>query len=119
MSDEYKIEQAGIVAPHSHFETVQIAQKYGEVPADMDLSALANELRTLRLTLTERVEDPSQYALIGEVMAAESAARDSDREKTTGHLRALKSAGKWVLDAATTIGTGLAEAAIKTSIGLP
>ncbi len=118
MSDEYKINQAGIVAPHSHFNTVQIGQKYGEVPSDMDLVALADELRELRSMLTNRVQDSSQYALIGEVMSAETAARDNDREKTTDHLRGLKGAGKWVLDAATSVGTGLAEAAIKASIGL-
>ena len=58
---------------------------------------------------------PSHYVAVGEVAAAEQAAQSGDQPAALDHL---KKAGKWALEVATKIGSEVASAALKASLGL-
>lgn len=114
MGDNYNVTQAGAVGPGARVSgsefTQQLAQGEGR-----DLSKLAEELRSLRAALLTNATAAEEYAAIGAVASAEIAAVEHD-EPTT--LKYLSQAGKWALDTATKIGTTIAAAALKESLGI-
>ena len=78
---------------------------------NIDLQALAAELRDLRSEMKRLSSDEAEHDVaLGEVAKAEAAAKAGDTE---GLRTALKSAGKWALEVAEKIGVGVAIAAIK------
>ncbi len=119
MGDQYNIGQAGAVGPGSHADHSVFQQGERGPLADMDLSALAEELALLLGPLKTEAQTPEQDISVGAVAGAEAAARAGNREDTLKHLEA---AGNWALDVATklgtAIGTGLAVAALKGAKGL-
>ena len=58
---------------------------------------------------------PEHDAAVGEIASAQVAAKAGDGPKAMSHLA---KAGKWALDVAKKIGTGLAVAALKASLGI-
>lgn len=83
--------------------------------SNVDLSALAAEFERLRRNLRAEGDTADHDLAVGQIAAAESAAKEGDQ---AGVLAALKSTGKWVLGVAEKIGVGLAVQAIKSATGL-
>lgn len=77
----------------------------------MDLTTLADELGRLRLALTELGTNAEHDVALDEVVKAEQAAKDRDRD---GALRHLKQAGQWALRVATQIGVPVTTEALKS-----
>jgi hypothetical protein len=77
----------------------------------LDIEALAEELGRLRVALREHGSEPEHDLALGEVAAAEKAAKEGDSD---GALRHLKQAGQWALGVATEIGVPVATAALKS-----
>ena len=80
-------------------------QMWEKSASELDLVQLASELETLRQELD------AARAEIG------AAAREVERGDGPAVLHHLKAAGPWALNAATSIGTSVAAAAIKMSMG--
>jgi hypothetical protein len=114
MGDRYSIRdsQVGAVGPGATASDNTFVQQ--QAPAEIDLEALAAELARLRATLRERGTEAEQDLAVGEVAAAEVAAKQGDAE---GALRHLKLAGQWALGVATEIGVPVATAALKSVLG--
>jgi hypothetical protein len=115
MGDQYTVGQAGAVGPSSHAEHMTFNQIWSQLSSDVDLAALATELVTLRTAMREQATKPEDDLALAEVGQAQLAADRGDGPTTMSHLC---KAGKWALDTATTIGTQVAAAAIKSTIGL-
>jgi hypothetical protein len=84
-------------------------------PASVDIAALSTELSRLRAAMREEPESPSRDIAIGNIAAAEQAARGGDKQLTSAYL---KTAGRWSLDIAEKIGVGLVVVAIKAALGI-
>jgi len=115
MGDKYDVGQAGAVGPGSHAHDMNFNQIWNQVKGDLCLSQLVEELSRLREALLEEAKNPEQYTEIGAVASAEIEAKNGQGSKV---LEYLSKTGKWVLDVATKIGTTLAAAAIKESLGI-
>jgi hypothetical protein len=76
---------------------------------------LANQLRALREAMRGHATEPEHDLAVAEVGQAELAVRDSDPNGARSHLAR---AGSWALARANEIGTAVAAAAIKASLGL-
>jgi hypothetical protein len=72
-------------------------------------------LSHLRGSMRETATYADQDIAVGQVAAAEKAAREGDKATVIRHL---KNVGKWTLDVATKIGVNLASEAIKKASGL-
>ena len=106
MGDNYEVNQAFNVGPaRFEVENLEVHQQYDGRQQELHLPHVATELSYLRNKMIERASTSQQYVAIGEVAAAEIAARDGNVEKVKEHL---KKAGKWALDTATNIGTKVA-----------
>jgi hypothetical protein len=108
MGDKYDItgSQVGAVGPGAHVERMTFVQQQ-----PLDIEALAEELGRLRVALREHGSEPEHDLALGEVAAAEKAAKEGDSD---GALRHLKQAGQWALGVATEIGVPVATAALKS-----
>jgi hypothetical protein len=84
-----------------------------------DMPQLAVELAKLRAALLPLARDPEHYAAIGAIASAEISAKEGKPSKVRQALSTLGSGAKWALGAARDIGVHLAEAALKTHLGLP
>jgi hypothetical protein len=115
MGDQYKTGQAGAVGPHSHAHEMTFNQVWSDRAAELDLTALAAQLRTLRAAMLPDAARPEVAVAIGEVAQAELAAAKADGSAALQHLA---KAGKWALETAEKIGVALAAAAIKASLGM-
>ncbi len=73
------------------------------------------ELSELREALKNKSYTIEQDQAVGEIADAEKAAKSGDGP---GAIKHLKSAGKWVLDVSTNLGTNIATELIKKSMGL-
>jgi hypothetical protein len=114
MRDSYVADQAGVMGPESHAESMTLNQTWAQQDPAIDLRALEDELRTLREALRSMASTPEHDIAIAAVANAEIAARSGDGDKA---LTCLRNAGKWVLEVATNIGTAVASAAITAAIG--
>lgn len=117
--NNYKIDVKGdkakIVATmgeNAKMENVQINQMGA---ATLDLPLLAKELRQL-LTAVGSIEVANDKQ--EEVTAVEEAAIQAEAENESGALAALKGAGNWILEFATSLGLAVAAAAIKKQLGV-
>jgi hypothetical protein len=121
MGDNYTVGQAGAVGPGSHAENISFVQQWNQISSSDDPSALAAELSRLRQHLRTEATEPEHDVAIAALAEAEMKAGEGDGpaalEKLSG-LSRLKSGGKWAFGAATTIGTTVAAAALKTVLGL-
>jgi hypothetical protein len=81
----------------------------------IDLPSLAKELSVLRTKMKEKAVEPEQDVAVGAIAEAETEAKNGHAPKV---LESLAKAGKWALDIATQIGTPMAIAAIKASLGM-
>lgn len=81
----------------------------------LDIESLKKELEALRSYLKSEATIPEHDISVGEIAGAQAALENGNETKAIQHL---KSAGKWSLDTATKIGTTVAAAAIKSSMGL-
>jgi hypothetical protein len=115
MGDKYVTGQAGAVGPGSHAHDMTFNQAWSQLEDSIDLPRLAEELALLQRAMKQEASRPEHETAIEAVAAAEQAATEGNGPKT---IERLKSGGKWALDIAVKIGTGLATAAIKSAIGL-
>jgi hypothetical protein len=106
--------QAGAVGPNAHAHDMTFQQLWNKASGDVDLPALAYELRQLRQPLKEAATEPDHQVAIGQIEAAAQAAEAGDGPKA---LEYLKAAGKWTFDTASKIGIGVAVGAAKTHLG--
>jgi hypothetical protein len=86
-----------------------------------DPARLGPELEVLRAYLQPRATRPELMAAVDQVRLAQVAASDGDREGVDRHLTTLarsRVSGGWALAAATTIGTSVAAAALRTALGV-
>jgi hypothetical protein len=80
-----------------------------------DLESLMQELRQLREVMKGEASNAEQFQALAHVAEAEEEAKKGNKEKA---LKALQLGGKWALDVATKIGTSLAGAYLKQTLGL-
>lgn len=79
-----------------------------------DLKTLASQLAQLRAELGKQAKSPEEFESAAAIAKAETAAQKGDGSSVFEHL---KSAGKWALETATSIGIPVAIQAIKTALG--
>lgn len=116
MGDQYNVTgQAGAIGPNSKAENNIFNQVLQQAASSLDLPVLARELATLRKSMREQATEVEHDQAVASIGAAETAAKQQDG---AGVLEHLKSAGKWALDVATTIGTTVAAQAIQNAAGL-
>jgi len=115
MGDKYEAGQVGVQGPGAQAHNMTFQQVWIQCKDDIDLSQLAVDLANLRSAMKAEATSPEHDAAVGAVAAAETATKKGDGPTAMQHLKA---AGKWALDTATKIGTTVASAAIKSSLGL-
>jgi hypothetical protein len=115
MGDSYTVGQAGAVGPNARAENIQFQQIWQQSSSDLDIGQLAEELKVLRGHLRQQADTPQEDEAVAEISKAQVAAVEGDG---AGAMRHLRQAGKWALDSATAIGTAVAAAAIKASLGM-
>jgi len=112
VGDRYSANQAGAMGPGAHAHDMVFTQTQQTAADKLDLTALAAELSKLREQLRAAAVEPDHDIALGQVAAAEAAARAGERGKVLDHLRG---AGNWALDVATKIGVNLASEAFNTN----
>jgi len=113
--DRYEMSgQAGVVGPHAHGHDMNFSQLL-QMTSKIDLAKLADELSQLRKEMKSEPNTPERDASIGEIAAAEVAAKN---ERGPLALEHLKKAGNLALEIAEKISTTVAASAIKSSLGL-
>jgi hypothetical protein len=118
MAGDFHSGQGHIVkfGPNAKVQGNAFQQTWNQMAGATDLKALAEELAKVRKELKRQdSDDPDHDAAVGQVAAAEKAAKEGDG---AGVLGFLKSAGSWALKAATDAGAKLAEEAIKKAMSL-
>ena len=115
MGDSYKASQVGAMGPGAQAHDMTFHQVSVQQLGHLDMRTLAIELASLRREMKQVATEPEHDTAIGQIAAAETAAKMGD---TVTMLQHLKSAGKWGFDVATKIGASVASEAIKKSIGL-
>jgi hypothetical protein len=115
MGDKYEAGQVGAQGPGAQAHNMTFQQVWNQGQGDIDLPHLAADLVKLRSAMKAEATLPEHDTAVGAVAAAETAAKQGDGPTVIQHL---KSAGKWALDTATKIGTTVASAALKASLGL-
>jgi hypothetical protein len=121
MGDQYTVGQAGAVGPGSHAENMTFVQAWNDLSELGDTRTLADELGQLRSRLRGDAKEPEHDVVVAALAEAEMEAKQGNGpaalERLSG-LRRVAGATKWALDAATSIGTTLAAAALKAVLGL-
>ncbi|GAB3727206.1 hypothetical protein GCM10027594_09140 [Hymenobacter agri] len=114
MGDQYHINQAGAVGPNSSANNNVFNQTNYTLPDNTNYELLSSELAKLKQELISKATLPEHYIAISEVANAEEATKNKDGNKV---VKSLLTAGKWVLDAATDIGTSVVAEIITKQIG--
>lgn len=115
MGDRYTAGQVGAIGPNSTVSGTKFEQSWQKDSGQIDLPALAEELRLLRIAMRKDATGSDHDIAIGAIAAAETAARSGDGNSA---MKSLRSAGRWTFDVATKIGVGVAVAALKSAMGL-
>ena len=115
MESKYKNTGGNVGAFGDKAHAENVIQVSNQSLDSIDMETLVSELSTLWKKAREEATDVEHDRAVLEIREAEEALKSGDKSKVIGHL---KSAGKWALDVATKIGTGVAAEAIKKSIGL-
>jgi hypothetical protein len=110
--NQYNIQNANVVGTHAHVHDNDFAQFINSIDSTK-LNQLAQELALLRKKLAEKAPTatPEELVEIGEVAAAEVAAKEHDARGVWDHLTKVK---KWVLDVADQISVSLVVETIRT-----
>lgn len=101
-----------LMPPHNEVKDNRIVQM--QLSAS-DFAKLAEELAQLRQAMEQQPEAIKHHRDLTAVEDAEDAAKRNDGAAAQARLKAV---GAWTLGVATSIGTGLAVAAIKQATGL-
>ncbi|MEU5254926.1 hypothetical protein [Streptomyces longwoodensis] len=112
MNDQYNVNQAGAVGREAKAEGNTFSQVFHQ---GADITSLVAELEFLRSEMrknAQTLEDDLAVAAIGQ---AQVCIQGGDTEVTRSHLAR---AGSWALETASAIGTQVAAAAIRASMGL-
>lgn len=80
----------------------------------LDLPKLVDDLSKLRGEMKKQSSEPEHDVAVGEIAAAEAAAKAGDEKSVLDHL---KNAGQWALEVGMKIGVPVAIEAIKKSAG--
>ena len=80
----------------------------------LDLPALATDLAKLRAEMKSQATEPDHDVAVGEIAAAESAAKKGDEKSVLDHL---KNAGEWAMAIGIKVGVPVAIEAIKKASG--
>lgn len=115
MGDSYTAGQAGAMGPGAKAKDMDFNQIWLQNQGSIDLGTLAKELSSLRAAMRSKATDPQHDKSVAAIAEAEEAAKKGDG---AGAMQWLQRAGKWALDAATSVGAGVATEAIKRSMGL-
>jgi hypothetical protein len=115
MRDNFQAGQAGAMGPNAQADSMNFIQMLREGIGESSLANLACELETLRTSMLSESKSVAQDAAVAAIAQAEAAAKRGDAKSV---LVLLKSAGKWAMDVATTIGTAVAAKAIEKSLGM-
>lgn len=83
------------------------------IPENLDYEQLQTELEKLKEELQKSANSPEEFSSLSHVASAEVASQKKDGNTVIKHL---KSAGKWVLDTATTIGVDIVTDLIKNQM---
>ena len=113
MGDTYNVKQAGAVGPNSSSTNDTFIQQNNDLPENYDYDKLYNELLTLKSSLIQNATLPEHFQAIAEVASAENSAKEKNGSSVLQHL---KSAGKWVFDFATKVGTSVVSDLIKAQL---
>lgn len=105
--------QVGVIGDNAHAHDMTFQQVWNQSASQIDLAVLANELAALRQALKDAAQSAEHDAAVGEVAAAETAAKKGDGPSV---LERLKSAGEWVLDVAVQKSLAMAVTALKTAL---
>ena len=115
MGDKYEISgQVGAIGPNAHAHDMTFNQITNQTTS-INLLKLGDELSILRQEMRKKSKEPEHDIATGEIGKAEKAAKAKDVSATEKHL---KSAGKWALDIAITIGVPVAIDALKKALGV-
>ncbi len=114
-SDTYTARNVGAMGPNANANNINIIDSSTQIPSDIDLRVLSDELGKLKETMVSEAVEPKHFESLAAISAAEAAANEQNSAETESKL---KSAGKWALDVATKIGVTVAAGALKQSIGL-
>ncbi len=121
MSSEYHVQNRDVgnvvIGSHSRVNVNGISVQPGRESdaSEIDLSQLARELEMLRQELRRHATTRKHDATVAEIGAA---ADEAERGDGPAVLHRLRAAGQWALDTATSIGTTVAAAAIRKSMGM-
>ena len=115
MDSKYKVTGGNIGAIGDGAQAHNVVQVSNQTLGSIDIATLAGELSRLRAEARKEATEPEHDISVSELAKAEQAAKAGESSKVVEHLRA---AGKWALEVATKIGTGVAIEAIKKSTGL-
>jgi hypothetical protein len=115
VGDQYTVGQAGAVGPLASAQNMTFQQVWHQASSDIDLVCLKSELGVLRAAMREKGGEPEHDIAVAEIASAEVAAKNGDGPSAISHLA---KAGQWALDVAKSIGTTVAVAAIKASLGM-
>ncbi len=115
MGDFYHASQAGAVGPGAKADNMNFIQVLREAIGENSLADLAADLERLRSAMLVDSTGADQDQAVAAVAGAEAAAKKGDAE---GVLDYLKAAGRWALNVAIKIGTGIAQKAIERSMGV-
>ncbi|MGY5126919.1 hypothetical protein [Streptomyces nigrescens] len=113
MGDQYNVNQAGAVGREAKAEGNNFSQILQQ---GADLRSLASELQLLRSEMRRNAQTPEEDLAVAAIGQAQTGAEGGDPEATRSHLAR---AGSWALETASAIGTQVAVAAIRASMGLP
>lgn len=116
MGDKYEVHghaQVGAMGKGAKVTTLTFSGPSGT--SEIDVAALVAELKSLRSEMRNQAtttEDDEAVVAVGQAI---SAAEDGD---VAGLTKYLKIAGKWAMGIASSVGAGVAVAAIKSALGL-
>lgn len=114
MGSKYEANNSNIGAMGDNSRAENFSQASARGIPNVDLAELAKELTSLRTQMAKVAEQPDQFASLGEVAAAEIAAKAGNGPLV---FEKLKSAGIWFWQTAEKIGIGVATAAAKQALG--
>jgi len=115
MGDKYEFGDAGAVGPGARAGNVSFNQTWQHFQID-NPQVLANELTYILEALqTNAASTEPHLTAISEVKSAKAAVEAGDAGMAMAHLAR---AGRWALNAATTIGATVAAAAIQRALGI-
>jgi hypothetical protein len=117
MGDQINVtgSQVGGIGDGNIIANNEFRQRWEQSANDIDLAALAIELRQLRSALQSSATTADEAAALGEAAQAEIAASKGDGPLV---MQRLKSAGRWLWEKAEELAMPLAAAALRQALGL-